>query len=56
MGAKPLHFRLDKIDRFVRVYDTTRYLALFGAEKYDSICNRIRYSIGVKSGITCFFS
>ena len=50
------HFRFGKIDRFVRDYDGTRYLELFGAEKYDFICNRIRYSIGVKSGVTCFFS
>ena len=34
------------------IYDGTRYLVLFGAEKYDLIYNRIRYLIGVKSGIT----
>ena len=37
---------------FIRVYDRTRYLVLFRAEKYDFIYNRIRYIIGVKSGIT----
>ena len=37
-------------DAFIRVYDRTRYLVLFGSEKYDSIYNRIRYLIGVKSG------
>ena len=29
-----------------------RYLVLFGSEKYDFIYNRVRYVIGVKSGIT----
>ena len=32
--------------------DGTRYLVLSGGEKHDSIYNRIRYLIGVKSGIT----
>ena len=27
----------DKIDGFIRIYDRTRYLALFGSEKYDTI-------------------
>ena len=30
----------------------TRYLVLLGAKKYDFIYNRIRYLIGVKSGMT----
>ena len=30
----------------------TRWLVLFGCEKYNSIYNRIRYLISVKSGIT----
>ena len=42
--------RFDKIDGFIRVCDGTRYLVLFGSEKYDAIYNRIRYLIGVKSG------
>ena len=28
---KPLHIRLDKIDVFIRIYDGTRYLTLFGS-------------------------
>ena len=28
------------------------YVVLFGPEKYDAICNRIKYLIGPKSGIT----
>ena len=42
MGAKPLRIRFDEIDGFIRVYNGTRYLVLFGAEEYDSIYNRIR--------------
>ena len=36
-GAKRLPIRFDKIDGLIRVYDGTRYLVLFGSEKYDSI-------------------
>ena len=55
-GAKPLHIRFDKVDRFIRVYDGTRYLVLFGREKYKAIYNRIRYLISQKSCITYVFS
>ena len=48
--------RVDKIDGFIRVYDRTRYLVLFEAEKYDFIYNWIRYLIGVKDGITYVIS
>ena len=37
INAEPLRIRFDKIDRFIRVYDATWYLVLFGSEKYDSI-------------------
>ena len=40
------------MDGFIRVYDGTRYLVLFGSEKCDSIYNRITHLISVKSGIT----
>ena len=36
-----IKLKFDKIDGFVRDYDGTRYLALFGSEKYDFIYNRI---------------
>ena len=38
------------------VYDESRYLVLFGPEKYNAIQNRIEYLIGLKSGITYVFS
>ena len=50
------HIRFNKIDGFIRAYDGTRYLVLFRSEKYDSIYNRIRYIISVKSGITYIIS
>ena len=33
MGAKPMHIRFDKVNGFIRVYDGTRYLVLFGDKK-----------------------
>ena len=56
IGAKPLHIRFDKVDGFIRAYDGTRYLVLFGTEKYDAFHNRIRYLISQKSSITYVFS
>ena len=41
IGEKPSWIRFDKIDGFVRIYDKTRYLPLFGFEEYDAIYNRI---------------
>ena len=52
IDAKPLPVRFDKIDGFITACDGTRYLVLFGSEKYDFIYSRIRYLIRVKSGIT----
>ena len=51
-----LNLMLHKIDRFIRVYDETRYLVLFGSEKYDFIYNRIRYLIEVKCNIAYVIS
>ena len=52
MGAKPQCTRFDKIDRFLKFYDGTRYLVLFDPERYDAIYDRVRYLISEKSGIT----
>ena len=56
IDAKPLRIRFDKIDGFIRFYEETRYLLLFGSKKYDFIYNIVRYLIMVKSGLTCYFS
>ena len=48
IDAKPLRISFDKIDRFIRVYDGSRYIVLFGLEKYDAIYNRIIYLMSQK--------
>ena len=55
-GAKPLHIMLDKVNGFIRDYDGAKYLISFCLEKYDSINDRIRYLIGLKSGVKDVFS
>ena len=55
-GPKPLRIRFDKIDGLISIYDGTRYLTLFGSEKYDAIFDRNRYLISLKNGITYIFS
>ena len=37
IDSKPLCITFDEIDGFIRVYDGTRYLVLFGSERYDSV-------------------
>ena len=56
IDSRPLCIRFDKIDKFIRAYDETRYLVFFGSEKYDSIYDRIRDLITVKGGITYIIS
>ena len=56
IDAKLLRIRFNKVDRFIKIYDGTRYLILFGSEKYDYIYSRISYLISVKSGITHIIS
>ena len=56
IDPKPLCFRFDKIDGFIRIYDGSKYLVLFVPEKYDAIYNGIRYLISLKSGVTDVFS
>ena len=46
-----MRISFDKTDRFIKVYDGNRYLVLLGDEEYESIYNRIRDLIGVKSDI-----
>ena len=45
----------NKIDEIIRIYDGTRYLTLFGTKKHDTIYDRIRYLIRLKSSITYIF-
>ena len=48
--------KFDWHKRFIWDLDGTNYLVLFGLKKYDAIYDRIRYLMGLKSGITFFFS
>ena len=52
IGTKSLRIRFDEVDRFIRLYVGTKYLVLFGSEKYEAIYHRIWYLIGQKSNIT----
>ena len=56
IDSKPLHSRFDKIDGLIRIYDGTRYLTMFGSEKYDANYDRIRYRISLKISVTYVFS
>ena len=56
MGAKPIRIRFNKMDEFARIYAGTTYLLLFAGKKYDSNYNKIRYLVGVISGITFVIS
>ena len=40
--------------RIIKVYDGTRYLAVFGSEEKDTSNNRIFHCISLKSGVTYF--
>ena len=44
--------RFDKIDRFIGVRGEFRYLLLFDQLLFDKICDKIKYLISEKSGIT----
>ena len=46
----------NKTDEFIRTYDGTRHLALFGSEKDDGFYNKTRCLIKLKSGIPYIIS
>ena len=49
---KSSRIMFDKVDWFIRDYNWTKYLVLFGPKTYDAVFDRIRFLIGLKSGIT----
>ena len=53
--AKTLHIMSVEVNRFIRDYDVTKYLVLFGLETNNAICDRTRYFIGLKIGIADIF-
>ena len=42
----------DEIDKFIKTYDGIKYLGLFDYGWFERICNRIKYFISDKNGIT----
>ena len=51
-GAKRLRVGFDKIDKFIKINNKIRYLILFDYSYFDKICDKIKYHISEKSGIT----
>ena len=54
--GKKQHKNISVCNVSYRTYDGSKYLVLLGSEKYNSIYNRIRYVICVKSSITYIIS
>ena len=48
IGAKLLRIIFNKADGFIRDYIGTKYLILFGSEKFDAIFDRNRHLIRLK--------
>ena len=42
----------DEIDGFIKIQDRIRYLILFGYGWFEEICDKIKYLISERSGIT----
>ena len=42
IGAKPFCIRFHTADGFIKVYDGTRYLVLFGLKEYEAVYSKIR--------------
>ena len=52
-GRKPLRIRFDKIDGFLVFLDgKIKHLLLFDYGLFDKICDKIKYLLSKKSGIT----
>ena len=52
-GPKASRIRFDKIDGFIRVLDgEIKHLVLFDYGLFHKICDKIKYLISEKSGIT----
>ena len=52
MGSKPLRVRFHNIDAFIQIYDRNKYLVLLSRTWFDEICDRIKYLVSERSGIT----
>ena len=47
IGTKLLRILFDKVDEFIRDYNGTKYLVLFGLERYGAIYDGIKYLMGL---------
>ena len=56
IDPKLLHIKFDQIERFIKIYDETRYLTFFGSEEHEAIYNRVRYYMSLKVASHIFFS
>ena len=56
IASEPLRIKFNRIDGFIKIYDGTRYLTLFGLEKYYAFCDKIRYLANQKNDTTYIFS
>ena len=53
VGPKPFRIKFDKLDGFIRVRGGEfRYLVIFDYGLFDKTCDKIKYLISQKSGIT----
>ena len=52
MDSISMSIRFGKIDGFIQIYDGIRYLVLFDFGWFHKICDRIKYPLSKKSGIT----
>ena len=51
--AKSLRIIFEKVDGYVRKYDTTKFLGLFHSnEKYETIFEKIRYLVLLKKNVS----
>ena len=53
--AKSFRIRFDNVKVFIRVYNGTRYLILYGPGKKDAIYKKNNYLISQKKGVKCAF-
>ena len=54
IGAKTLRIMFNKVNGFIRDYNTTNYLVLFGLEKNNAIFDRVRSYRIKKQYYICF--
>ena len=56
-SVKPLHITFQKVDRYIRNHNRTKYLELFHSdENYERIFDRISHLIMLKSNISDAYS